>query len=64
MSENRALKRIYGPKREEIVAGCRKQHNVKLHNLYASQNIIRLIKSRRMKGVELITRMGETKNTY
>jgi hypothetical protein len=44
--ENRVLRRIFGPKREEVVGGWRRLHNEELHNLYASQNIIRVIKSR------------------
>jgi hypothetical protein len=46
--ENRVLRRIFGPKREEVAGGLRKLHNEELHNFYASQNIIKVIKSRRM----------------
>jgi hypothetical protein len=46
VSENRVLMRIFGPKREEVVGGWRRQHNEELHNLYTSQNIIRMIKLR------------------
>jgi hypothetical protein len=46
--ENRVLRRIFGPKREEVVGGWKRLHNEELHNLYASPNIIRAIKSRRM----------------
>jgi hypothetical protein len=49
VSENRVLWRIFGPKREEVAGGWRRLHNEELHNLFASSNIIRLIKSRRMK---------------
>jgi hypothetical protein len=42
--ENRVFKTIFGPKREEIVGGWRRLHNEELHNMYASQNIIRVIK--------------------
>jgi hypothetical protein len=42
--ENRVLRRIFGPKREEVVGGWRRLHNEKLHNLYASPNTIRVIK--------------------
>jgi hypothetical protein len=42
--ENRVLRRIYGPKGEEVAGGWRRLHNEKLHNLYASPNIIRVIK--------------------
>jgi hypothetical protein len=47
--ENRALRRIFGPKRDEVAGGWRKQHNEELHNLYFSPSIITMIKSRRMK---------------
>jgi len=43
-SENRVMRRIYGPKREEVGGGCRRLHNEELHNLYASLNIITVIK--------------------
>jgi len=46
--ENRALRRIFGPKREEAVTDWRRLHNEELHNFYASPNIIRVIISRRM----------------
>jgi hypothetical protein len=46
--ENRVL-RIFGLKRDEVIKGCRKLHNEELHNLYSSPNIIRMIKSRRMR---------------
>jgi len=49
--ENRVLKRILGPKREEIAEGWRKLHNEELHKLYASSNVIRVIKSWRMRCV-------------
>jgi hypothetical protein len=47
--ENRMLKRIFGSKWDEIIEGWRKMHNEDLHNMYASPNIIRIIKSRRMR---------------
>jgi hypothetical protein len=47
--ENRVLRKIFGPKREEVAGGWRRLHNVELHNLYASSNITRLSKSRRMR---------------
>jgi hypothetical protein len=58
--ENRVLRRIFGPKREEVAGGWRRLHNEELHNLYASQNIIRVIRSRRL--VEHVARMGEMRN--
>jgi hypothetical protein len=49
--ENRFLRRIFGPKRDEVTREWRKLHNEKLHNLYSSRDIIRQIKSRRMRWV-------------
>jgi hypothetical protein len=43
------LRKISGPKREEVAGGWRRMNNEELHNLYSSQNIIRMIKSRRMR---------------
>jgi hypothetical protein len=45
--ENGVLRRMYGPKRDEVTGGWRKLHNVENHNLYSSQNVIRVISSRR-----------------
>jgi hypothetical protein len=47
--ENRVLRKIYGPKREEVAGGWRRLHNEEFHNFYASSNIIRVIKMRRMR---------------
>jgi hypothetical protein len=47
--ENRVLWRIFGPMRDEVMGDWRKLHNEDLHNLYSLPNIIRMIKSRRMK---------------
>jgi hypothetical protein len=47
--ENRVLRRILGPKRDEVTGDLRELHNEELHNLYCSPNIIRMIKSRRMR---------------
>jgi hypothetical protein len=47
--ENRVLRGIFGPKRDEVTGGWRKLHNEELHDLYSSLNIIRMIKSRRMR---------------
>jgi hypothetical protein len=43
------LRRIFGPKRDEVIGGWRKLHDDELHNLYSSPSIIRMIKSRRMR---------------
>jgi hypothetical protein len=47
--ENRVLRKIFGPKGDEVIGGWRKLHNEELHNLYSSPSIIRIIKSRRMR---------------
>jgi hypothetical protein len=47
--ENRALRRLFGPKREEVSGGWRRLHNEELHNLYTLPNNVRVIKSRRMR---------------
>jgi hypothetical protein len=47
--ENRVLRRISGPKRDEVTGECRKSHSEELHNLYSSSDIIRQIKSRGMR---------------
>jgi hypothetical protein len=49
MFENRVLRRIFGPKRDEVTGGWRKLHNEEFQNLYSSPNIIRMIKSRSMR---------------
>jgi hypothetical protein len=58
------LRRIFGPKRDEVTGGWRKLHNEELHNLYSSPSIIRMIKSRRMKWAGHVARMGEKRNAY
>jgi hypothetical protein len=58
------LRRIYGPKRDEVTGDWRKLHNEELHNLYSSPNTIRMIKSRKMRWAEHVGRMGETRNAY
>ena len=57
--ENRVLRRIFGPKWEEVIQEWRKLHNKELNDLYSSPNIIRVIKSRRMRWMGLVGRMGE-----
>jgi hypothetical protein len=60
--ENRVLRRIFGPKRDEVTGEWRKLHSGKLHNLYSSSDIIGQIKSRRMRWTGHVARMGEGKN--
>jgi hypothetical protein len=62
--ENRVLRRIFGPKRDEITGEWRKLHNGELHNLSSSPDIIRQIKSRRMRWVGHVACMGEGRNVY
>jgi hypothetical protein len=62
--ENRVLRRIFGPRRDEVTGDWRKLHNEELHNLYSSPNIIRMMKSRRMRWAGHVARMGETRNAY
>jgi hypothetical protein len=61
--ENRALRRIFGLKRDEVTGEWRKLHNEKLHDLYSSPSIIRIIKAR-MKWAGHVARMGEKRNVY
>jgi hypothetical protein len=61
VSENRILRRIFGPKREEVEEGWRRLHNEELHNFYSSLNIIRVIKSRRMRWVGACIMHGKNK---
>jgi hypothetical protein len=62
--ENRVLRRIFRPKRDEVTGDWRKLHNEELHNLYSSPYIIRIIKSRMIRWTEHLARMGATRNAY
>jgi hypothetical protein len=62
--ENRAVKRIFGPKSDEVTGECRKLHNEELHDLYSSPSIIKIIKKRRMRWAGHVARMGEKRNAY
>jgi hypothetical protein len=61
---NRVLRRIFGPKRDEVTGDQRKLLKEELHNLYSSPSIIRMIKSRKMRRVRHVARMGEKRNAY
>jgi hypothetical protein len=63
-TENRVLSRIFGPKREEVTAEWRKLHKEELNDMFFSLNIFRLIKSRRMRWVVNVARMGEGRGAY
>ncbi|KAJ4448615.1 hypothetical protein ANN_00005 [Periplaneta americana] len=62
--ENKVLRKIFGVKRDEVTGEWRKLHNAELHALYSSPDIIRNIKSRRLRWAEHIARMGESRNAY
>jgi hypothetical protein len=62
--ENRVLRRIFEPKRDEVTGEWRKLHNGDLHNLYSSPNIIRQMKSRGMRWAGYVARMREERIVY
>jgi hypothetical protein len=61
--ENRVLRRIFGQKRDEVTGEWRKLHNEELHDLYSFPSIIRIIKSKRIRLVVRVARMGKKRNT-
>ena len=62
--ENRVLRWICGPKRDEVTGEWTKLHNEELNNMYSSPNIVRVIKSRRMRWARHVARMGEKRGVY
>jgi hypothetical protein len=62
--ENRVLRRIFGPNRDLVTGEWRKLHNEELHNLYSSPDIIRQVKSRRMRWAVHVARMGGDSKVY
>jgi hypothetical protein len=62
--KNRVLRRIFGPKRDEVMGEWRKLHNKELHDLCSSPSIIRIIKSRGMRWAGRVELMGEKWNAY
>jgi hypothetical protein len=62
--ENRVLRRIFGPKRDDVTGEWGKLHSEELRNLYLSTNITRQIKSRRMRWAGHVARMGEERKVY
>jgi len=62
--ENRVLRRIFGPKGDEVTGEWRKLHNEELNDMYCSPNIVWVIKSRRMRWAGHVARMGEKRGVY
>ena len=64
MFENRVLRRIFGPKGDEVTGEWRKLHNDKLNDLYSSPTIFRVIQSKRIRWVGHVARMSERRGVY
>ena len=62
--ENRVLRRVFGLKRDEVIGEWRKLHNEELSDLYFLPNIVRVVKSRRMRWACHVARMGEGRGVY
>jgi len=62
--ENRALRRVFGPKRDEVTGEWRKLHNDELRVLYSLPNIVRVVKSRRMRWAGHVARMAEGRGVH
>ena len=62
--ESRVLRRIFGPKRDEVTWQCGKLHKEKLNYLYTSPNIVRVIISRKMRWAENVARMGKRRGVH
>jgi hypothetical protein len=62
--ENRVLRKIFGPKRDEVTGEWRRLHYEELNDLYSSPNIIRVINSRRMRWAGHVAHMGERRGAY
>ena len=62
--QDMALRRIFGPRRDEVTGEWRRLHNEELNDLYSSPNIVRVIKSRRMRWARYVALMGEERGVY
>jgi len=62
--ENRVLRKIFGPRRDEVTGEWRRLHNEELNDLYSSPNILLVIKSRRMRWTGHVAHMGEERGVY
>jgi hypothetical protein len=58
------VRRIFGPKRDEVIGGWRTLHNEELHDLYSSPSIIKIMKSRKIRWAGHVARMGVKRNVY
>jgi hypothetical protein len=63
-NENRVLRRVFGPKADEVTGEWRKLHNEELNDLYSLPNIVRVVKSRRMRWAGHVARMGEERGVH
>ena len=64
VTKNMVLRRMFGPRRDEVTGECRRLHNEELNDLYSSPNIVRVIKSRTMRWSGHVARMGEERGMY
>ena len=64
MFENRLMRKIFGSKRDEVTGEWRRLHNEELYDLYLSPNIIRVIRSRRMRWAGHVAHMGDRRRAY
>jgi len=62
--DSKVMRRVFGPQRDEVTVEWRKLHNEELNDLYCSPNIVRVIKSRRMRWAGHVARMGERRGAY
>jgi hypothetical protein len=62
--QNRVLRRVFGPKRDEVIGERRKLHNEELRDLYSLPNIVRVVKSRRMGWAGHVAHMGEGRGVH
>jgi hypothetical protein len=62
--ENRVLRKVFGPKRDEVTGEWRKLHNEELNDLYSLPNIVWVVKSRRMRWAWHVSRMGEDRGVH
>ena len=62
--ENRMLRRVFGPKRDEVTGEWRKLHNEELKDLYSLPNIVRVVKSRRKRWAKHVARMADGRGVH